>query len=87
MVQFTDKKGNIILNVVYSKPSTKRNGVAPTRLIRHLPIFDVPVYLRIIPMRYSCEYCDDNPTTTKQYDWCDRNASTTKRLHHTLLNQ
>lgn len=88
--QSTDKNGNIIIDVVSKnkhstchkcgKPATKRNGKAPTRLIRHLPVFDTPVYLRIIPMRYQCENCDDHPTTTEQYDWCDRNASTTKGL-------
>jgi transposase len=47
--QNIDKKGNIILDVVskntYStchqcgKPATKRNGLAPVRLIRHLSIY------------------------------------------------
>ncbi|HEX3766824.1 MAG TPA: helix-turn-helix domain-containing protein, partial [Puia sp.] len=36
-------------------------------------------------MRYSCEFCDDHPTTTEQYEWCDRNASTTKRLEEYLM--
>lgn len=36
-------------------------------------------------MRYSCEYCEDHPTTTEQYDWCDRNASTSKRLEEYLM--
>ncbi|NDH69441.1 MAG: transposase family protein [Gammaproteobacteria bacterium] len=27
------------------KPATKQNGRAPIRRIRHLPIFDQPVYL------------------------------------------
>ena len=93
--QTTDKEGNIILEVVSKnyhstchkcgKPATKRNGSAPTRLIRHLPIFDTPVYLRIKPIRYSCEHCDDHPTTTEQYGWCDRNASTTKGLEEYLM--
>ena len=93
--QSTDKKGNIILDVVSKnthstchkcgKPATKRNGTAPIRLIRHLPIFDTPVYLRITPIRYSCDNCDDHPTTTEQYDWCDRNASTTKGLEDYLM--
>jgi transposase len=90
VAQSIDKKGNIILDVISKNnhsichkcgnPATKRNGTAPTRLIRHLPIFDKPVYLRITPVRYSCDQCDDHPTTTEQYDWCDRNATTTKGL-------
>ena len=88
--QSTDKNGNIVIEVVSKnknstchkcgKPATKRNGTAPIRLIRHLPVFDTPVYLKITPIRYMCENCDDHPTTTEQYDWCDRNASTTKGL-------
>lgn len=95
--QSFDKKGNIILDVrskndhslchKCGKPATKRNGTAPSRLIRHLPIFDTPVYLRITPVRYSCQDCDDHPTTTEQYDWCDRNASTTKGLEEYLMRQ
>ncbi len=93
--QSTDKNGNIILDVISKnkhstchecgKPATKANGMAPTRLIRHLPILDIPVYLRIQPIRYSCEDCDDHPTTTEQYDWCDRNASTTKGLEDYIM--
>jgi len=93
--QSVEKQGNIILDDVskndYStchrcgQPATKCNGTAPTRLIRHLSILDTPVYLRITPVRYSCEHCDDHPTTTEQYDWCNRNASTTKGLKEYLM--
>ena len=93
--QSTDKQGNIILDVVSKntgsachqcgKPATKRNGLAPVRLVQHLSILDTKVYLRITPIRYSCEYCDDHPTTTEQYDWCDRNASTTKGLDDYIM--
>ena len=93
--QSIDNKGNIILDVVSKnsnsichkcgKPATKRDGTAPSRVIRHLSILDTPVYLRITPIRYSCQHCDNNPTTTEQYDWCDRNASTTKGLEEYLM--
>ena len=93
--QSTDKQGNIILDVVSKnthscchkcgKPATKRNGTAPVRLIQHLSILDTKVYLRIAPVRYTCDNCDDQPTTTEQYDWCDRNASTTKGLDDYIL--
>lgn len=95
IAQSTDKDGNIILDVVSKnkhstchkcgKPATKRNGMAPQRLVRHLPILDVPVYLRITPIRYSCESCDDNTTTTEQYDWCNRNSSTTNGLDDYIM--
>lgn len=93
--QSIDSKGNIIFDVVSKgthstcrkcgKPATKRAGTAPARLIRHVSILDTPVYIRITPIRYSCEYCDDHPTTTEQYDWCERNASTTKKLDEYLM--
>ncbi len=95
--QEIDKKGNIILHVVSKnvcstchkcgKLATKRNGTAPPRSIRHLPIFEKPVYLNITPIRYTCEHCDDHPTTTEQYEWCDRNSSTTKGLDEYILRQ
>ena len=63
--QSFDNKGNIIFDVVSKnthstchkcgKPATKRDGTAPVRLIRHVSILDTPVYLRITPVRYSCE--------------------------------
>lgn len=93
--QSTDKNGNIILEVISKnkhstchkcgKPATKRNGLAPTRLIRHLSILDTPVYLQITPIRYACESCDDHTTTTEQYDWCNRNSSTTKGLDDYIM--
>jgi transposase len=93
--QHIDIQGNIILGVVSKndhstchkcgKPATKRDGTAPVRLIRHVSILDTPVYLQITPIRYSCEFCDDHPTTTEQYDWCDRNSSTTRKLDEYIM--
>ena len=95
VAQSVDTSGNIILDVVSKndhatchkcgKPATKSNGKAPERVVRHLSILDTPVYLRIKPVRYQCEHCDDQPTTTEQYDWCERNASTTKGLEDYLM--
>ncbi len=70
------------------KPATEYNGSASTRLVRHhLPVSNKPVYLRITPVRYLCEHCDDPPTTTEQYDWCDRNVTTVKGLEEHLIRQ
>ena len=46
---------------------------------------DKPVYLEIVPIRYSYEHCDNGPTTTEQYDWVDRNASITKGLEDSIM--
>jgi len=93
--QSIDSKGNIVLMVESTndhsnchkckKCATKLNGHAPMRRVQHLPIFEKPVYLEIVPVRYICEHCDDGPTTTEQYDWVDRNASITKGLEDYLL--
>lgn len=93
--QRIDLEGNIIFEVkskeshsichTCGKHATKPNGRAPMRKIRHLPIFDQPVYLEIVPVRYSCEYCGDGTTTTEQYDWVDRNATITKGLEEYIM--
>jgi transposase len=93
--QRIDAAGNIVLTVRSThdhstchkcgKPATKLNGHAPVRRIQHLPLFDQPVYLEIVPVRYRCEHCDDGTTTTEQYDWVDRNATITKGLEDSLM--
>lgn len=91
--QRIDKEGNIIFTVESKgkqstchqcgKPATKPDGMAPLRTIRHLPVFDQPVYLEIKPQRYQCEDCGS--TTTEQYDWVSRNSNTTKGLEDYIL--
>ena len=94
--QHIDNKGNIIRVISKNDHSTchkcgnratKRNGRAPLRTIQHLPIFEQPVYLKITPVRYSCDHCDDHTTTTEQYDWCKRNASSTHALNEYIMRQ
>ena len=62
------------------KPATKRHGLGDIIKIRHLPILDHPVYLRIQVVRYECTFCDDRTTTSEQYDWMERKSKTTKGL-------
>ncbi len=91
--QHIDKEGNTVFSVVSKgkqstchqcgKPATKPNGHAPLRSIRHLPIFDQPVYLEIKPARYQCDDC--GTTTTEQYDWVSRNGKTTNGLENYIL--
>jgi len=91
--QRIDKQGNIVITVRSTndqatchqcgKPATKPNGHAPLRSIRHLPVFDQPVYLEIKPQRYQCDDCD--ATTTEQYDWVSRNSNTTQGLDDYIL--
>lgn len=53
--------------------------------LRHLPLFEVPVYLEIRPKRYRCGYCDDHPTTTQHLDWHESRSPNTKAYEHWLL--
>jgi len=53
--------------------------------LRHLPIFNRPVYLTIQTKRYRCLGCDERPTTTQQGDWYDADAHCTKAFAEFLL--
>jgi transposase len=44
---------------------------APLRL-RHLPLFEVPVYLELRPKRYRCRRYAGGSTTTEQPSWYQR---------------
>ena len=93
--QTIDNKGNIILEVVSKrtestchkcgKAATKRNGYSTPIMVQHTKILERKVYLKIKPVRYQCQHCDDHPTTTEQYDWCERNAKVTKKLEEYLM--
>ena len=93
--QHVDSKGNIIFDVVSTctettcpkcgKPATKRYGHSHEILIQHTSILDRPVYLRIKPVRYQCEHCDDSPTTTEKYSWVAKSGKITKALEDFIL--
>ena len=93
--QSIDSKGTIVFTVKSNKTetkcrkcgklATKRYGYGETNTIRHLPILDTPVLLKIKSVRYQCEHCDDHPTTTEQYEWCDKKAGITKGLEEYLM--
>jgi transposase len=57
---------------------------APLRL-RHLPLFEVPVYLELRPKRYRCRRCDGGPTTTEQPSWYQRRSPNTTAYEQWLL--
>lgn len=95
--QTIDTQGNIIFDVESTKTETachkcgqltnKRYGYGETITVRHLPILDTPVYLRISVVRYECHHCDDRPTTSEQYDWRERKSKTTKGLDRYINRQ
>jgi transposase len=56
-----------------------------TLRLRHLPIFNRPVYLYLHTKRYRCLNCEDHPTTTQHGDWYDADAHCTKAFAESLL--
>jgi transposase len=47
-------------------------------LLRHLPLFDVPVFVEMRPKRYRCPYCSGHPTTTQPCQWYETRSPNTK---------
>ena len=93
--QHTDSQGNIILTVESKcnktgchkcgKDATKRYGYGAVTDIRHTSVFDIPVILRIKPIRYECEYCEKHTTTTEKYGWIAEGGKITKGLEEYIL--
>jgi transposase len=53
---------------------TKVHGQDEWVMIRHLPAFGRPSYLRYRPRRYQCLDCEGHPTTTQSLGWHDANS-------------
>lgn len=53
--------------------------------LRHLPILDRQVTIRLRPKRFRCPYCQGNPTTTQRLSWYESGASQTKAYEQYLL--
>jgi transposase len=54
------------------------HGLDAVVRLRHLPLFDVPVFIEIRPKRYRCPYCTGTPTTTQRCAWYEPRSSNTK---------
>lgn len=52
--------------------------------LRHLPLFEVPVWIELRPRRYRCPHCD-GATTTQQLGWYHRRSLHTKAYEQWLL--
>jgi transposase len=53
--------------------------------LRHLPLFDVPVFVEFRPKRYRCPYCMGNPTTTQRCTWYEPRSPNTKAYEQWAL--
>jgi transposase len=79
-----NKVGELIITIESSKEGTichqcgreirKRHGYDEWTILRHLPVFGRPSYLRYRPRRYQCLECEGHPTTTQRVDWRESNS-------------
>ena len=79
-----NKVGDLMITIESVKEGTicrqcgreirKRHGYDEWTIIRHLPVFGRPSYLRYRPRRYQCMECEGHPTTTEQLSWRERNS-------------
>jgi transposase len=53
--------------------------------LRHLPLFDVPVFIEIRPQRYRCPYWAGNPTPTPRCEWYEPRSPNTKAYEQWAL--
>lgn len=64
---------------------TQGHGLGRTLRLRHLPILGKETTIEITPRRGRCGYCNDDPTTTEQFDWYEPNSKMTKPFEQHLL--
>jgi transposase len=65
----------------------KFHGYDHAITLRHLPIFDRPVWIRIRPKRFQCPYCYKGPTTTQRCEWYDSKSPHTKAYENWILRE
>lgn len=89
--------GELIITVESTKEGTtcrqcgreirKRHGYNEWTIVRHLPVFGRPSYLRYRPRRYQCLECEGHPTTTQRLDWRESNSPHSMAYDDHLLLQ
>ena len=61
------------------------HGLDAVVRLRHLPLFDVPVFSEIRPKRYRCPFCAGTPTTTQRCEWYAPRSPNTKAYEQWAL--
>jgi transposase len=61
------------------------HGLDAVVRLRHLPLFDVPVFIEIRPKRYRCPYCVGTLTTTQRCEWYEPRSPNTKAYEQWAL--
>jgi transposase len=92
-----NKVGELIITIESVKEGTicrqcgreihKRQGYDEWTLIRHLPVFGRPSYLRYRPRRYQCMDCEGHPTTTQRLAWRESDSPHSMAYDDHLLLQ
>jgi transposase len=92
-----NKVGELIITIESVKEGTicrqcgreirKRHGYDEWALIRHLPVFGRPSYLRYRPRRYQCMECEGHPTTTQRLEWRESDSPHSMAYDDHLLLQ
>lgn len=67
------------------RQATQFHGFDKALRLRHLPLFEVPVFLELRPQRYRCEFCKNKPTTTQRLSWHENRSPNTKPYERWLL--
>jgi transposase len=92
-----NKVGELIITIESVKEGTicrqcgceirTRHGYDEWALIRHLPVFGRPSYLRYRPRRYQCLECEGHPTTTQRLEWRESDSPHSMAYDDHLLLQ
>lgn len=64
---------------------TRFHGYDQKIRLRHLPVFEQPVYVELRPKRYQCRDCQGKPTTTQRLSWHEIRSPNTKPYEQWLL--
>lgn len=66
---------------------TKIYGHDRPVMFRHLPILGKKTFICLHPIRYQCQFCRWNPTTTQKLSWYSSHCSCTKAFESHILLQ
>ena len=64
---------------------TQFHGFDQAIRLRHLPVFEQPVFVELRPKRYQCPHCQGKPTTTQRLSWHELRSPNTKPYEKWLL--
>ena len=64
---------------------TQFHGFDAAIRLRHLPLFETPVFIEFRPKRYRCPFCEGKPTSTQRLSWHELRSPNTKPYEQWLL--